>query len=154
MELNTNNVNIEDLKKMATMIAMEQANKQPISTKNLNIPKQNVHSQPVQQNILHNPKQNIAPQPKQSIQKKVTIVTNTSDDVANIVPLMPHDDGSVVNVIPQCNTDINDDSFAIMGICIPKYTLYLIIVLIIIAVVIWYMSKDNKLKKKNKDDDE
>jgi hypothetical protein len=155
MELNTNNVNIEDLKKMASIIAMEQANMQnkvsPKSAKNIQIPKQNVSAQV---------KQNIVPQPKQSGPKKVVIVSNTSEDVADIVPLVPQQDESVLQSgrasdpnAHQTN-NIDDDSFAIMGMNIPKYTLYLIIVLIIIAIIIWYMSKDDRPKKKKKDEDE
>ena len=165
MEVNANNVNIEELKKMATLIAMEQANNQA-HPKPTNIPAKqaSLKSAPLPPRPVA-PK--AVPQPKMPtpVPKKVSIqVSNTSEDVSDIVQM----DNS--NVVPnkggnqdceggnQNGGDIvpvqNNDTFGIMGMNVPKSTLYFTIILILIAVAIWYMSKDKPKKKKKDDEDE
>lgn len=157
MEINADNVNIEELKKMASLIAMEQANNQT-QAKSTHIPAKQTSlksaplPRPVAPKVIQQSKM---PTP---VPKKVSIqVSNTSEDIADIVQMdnsnvTPNkgdnqDGGAVISVQ-------NNDTFGIMGMNVPKSTLYFTIILILIAVAIWYMSRDIPKKKKKDDEDE
>jgi len=47
-----------------------------------------------------------------------------------------------------------DNMMAIMGMNLPKQTIYLLLVLLIAAVAIWYLGSPAKTKKKTEDEDE
>jgi hypothetical protein len=64
-----------------------------------------------------------------------------------IIPNDNQQDGNIILVQ-------NNDTFGIMGMNIPKSTLYFTIILILIAVAIWYMSGDKPKKKKKDEEDE
>lgn len=49
---------------------------------------------------------------------------------------------------------INIEKIALLGLNIPKSTLFLIIILILIAFVIWYFNDSKKHKKKNENEDD
>lgn len=54
---------------------------------------------------------------------------------------------------PEIKT-LPDNMMAIMGMNLPKQTLYLLLVLLIIAIAIWYLGSPAKTKKKSEDEDE
>lgn len=58
------------------------------------------------------------------------------------------------NIINNTNASIVASSVSIMGVLLPKSTLYLLLILIVIAIVIWYFSRDSTKKNKNDENDE
>lgn len=141
------NVNIDELKKMASMIANEQAKIQAN-----NIGKQNLssHARPTQK-VPQGPQRAIPKHPP--VQVPAPQAINSSEDIANILPVNSDDNsGGTVNTNIQVAG--SDDMLGILGFTIPKQTLYFILILIVIAVGIWYMSRDTKYKKKRRHDDE
>ncbi len=140
------NVNIDELKKMASMIANEQAKIQAN-----NIGKQNLssHAKPTQK-VSQGPPRVIPKHPP--VQAPVQ-VANSSEDIANILPVNS-DDNSGGTTSTNIQVAGSDDMLGILGFTIPKQTLYFILILIVIAVGIWYMSRDTKYKKKRRHDDE
>lgn len=158
MEVNTNNTNIEELKKMAAIITTDKLkNELTVSQKSVDI----------QENPQVDIKNKLNLQKTKQINhklqqpKKVSIQTNdTSDDVAKIIKMNEQGSGNAITPnIMENQHDIllqPNDMIGIMGFHIPKSTLYMTIILIIIASTIWYMSGDgdNKQKKKKKHDDD
>jgi hypothetical protein len=149
------NVNIDELKRMATLIANEQAKFQNGN----NIGKHN--SQHVK---ASSPPSSRAPQkvvenaPKAEQRQKAKVESgNSSEDIANIIPVNSegNDQATTGDTSIQVATP-GDNMFDVLGFAIPKQTLYFLLILIVIAVIIWYMSKDTKSNKKKKhhEDDE
>lgn len=140
------NVNIDELKKMAAIIAAEQIKMQngnngtrQASPKLPQQLPQRLHSQPP---------------PQQKFVAKVVNSDSTSD-VANIIPTKSTGDANDSQQVDNQITGSGDDNMlGIFGFSIPKQTLYFLIILVAIAVAIWYMSRDNKSGKKRKRHDE
>jgi hypothetical protein len=136
------NLNIDDLKKLSSII--EQQNLKPqISvpdTKHIvdtELPKQIVQNKKVSfSNPTYVPVQSV---PVQSV--PVQSVPVQSVPVQSVpVQSVPVQSMTEQNTTLQINiSDIN-----LFGVSMPKHTLYLIILLTFIAIIIWYMSRDKK----------
>ena len=139
-------VNINELKKIASIIANEQSQGNNIGKhlqpKVSNSQSGSSHVTPVQ-----------ASKPIVNTQKITHPETiNSSEDVANILSVNSSFDKDK-NIT---RTQVKSDNLCgILGFNISKQTLYLILILLSVAIVIWYMTRDKKSgKKKKKHDDE
>ena len=151
------NVNIEDIKKMASLLNQNQPNisKQSCVVKQCGAPKQlkTVSLPPMAMD--ENKVQQIVQTIKQAVQ-------SSSEDMEQIVPMTG---GNVVTAEgSQIGSQIGGDDqsildlanlkgakpemFEMMGYSLPKYTVYLIIVLMVVGIIIWYLNSDGRKNKK------
>ena len=98
--------------------------------------------------------------PQQLLQQKLTskvqpksqvaINSDSTSDVANIIPAKSAGDPGDGNQLLDNQQGNGDNMLGILGFSIPKQTLYFLLIIVVIAVAIWYMSRDTKSSKKKK----
>ena len=137
------NINIEHLKKMTTAIASNHSMKHNLNDK-LNVP--NVANVP---KIMKRP--NLKPVQVPHVQVQAPIANEScTSDTSKVLGDCEQTSKNLALTLPKSNTD----AFSIMGISLPKQTLYLALVLIIIAIAIWYMNREKPKKKKKHEEDD
>ena len=143
------NVNIEELKRMAAMIAAEQIKMQ----------NGNNAAGPNKRETVLDPEKVIPKQPQQKITHKsqpksqVVVNSDSTSDIANIIPTKSTGDPNDGQMLDNQQGN-GDNMLGILGFSIPKQTLYFLLILVVIAVTIWYMSRDTKSGKKKRRHDE
>lgn len=160
----TQDINVDQLHELSRQITLSKSNnmqqkkvsfdnpntKLPQNASNIGVtPIDTTPKQPKIQNVSHHQTDGSRVQNANIGQKQRPVLKKSvQNDSVKVI------DEVINDAIIKSDTTFTPDMINLMGLSIPKQTLYLLVVLIVIAIAYYYMTSTDKQKKKNKKDED